>query len=199
MIPNKLDLNKLKLGKFPTIKQRRSGSGVTAVEFLIGIAALGVILLLTAPGISSMLQTHYLESTVSDLASCLTLAKSESERRHSTVRICPSSDGISCHQISDWNKGWLVFSDGNSDNIPQDIELIKAYGPPGKHILIKASGALSDFPAFTVAGLTSSQLLKSGEFTVCSRNSNASSRTKVVVNEAGEVNLVKNDGMNCNG
>ena len=172
---------------------------MTVVEFLIGIAALGVILLLTGPSISSMIQSHYLNRTVVDLASSLTLAKFEADRRHSTVRICPSSDGASCHHYSDWNRGWLVFSDGNSDGVPQAIELIRAYGSRGKNINIKASGALSDSPAFTVAGLTSSQLLKSGEFIVCSRNSEARSRSKVVVNNEGEVNIVKNDGMNCNG
>lgn len=172
---------------------------MSAVEFLIGVAVLGVVILLTAPGVSSLIQSHFLERTVIDLGSSLTLAKSEAERRHSTVRICPSSDGTSCHHSNDWNKGWLVFSDGNSDGKPQTIEVIRAYGAPGKNIHIVATSALSDFPAFTLAGLTSSQHLTSGEFVVCSRNSAASSRSKVVVSVAGEVNLVKNDGMICTG
>jgi type IV fimbrial biogenesis protein FimT len=192
-----LKFNKLKFNKLLTIYRRTPENGVSAVEFLIGVAALGVILLLSGPGISSMIQRHYLESTVAELASSLTLAKFEAEKRHSTVRICPSSDGTSCLQNNDWDKGWLLFSDGNFDGLPQDIELIRAYAPPRKNIRIKASGALSDSPAFTVAGLTSSQLLTSGEFTVCSWNSEASSRSKVVVNDEGEVNLVKSDGMNC--
>jgi type IV fimbrial biogenesis protein FimT len=192
-----LKFNKLKLSNFLSFYRRTPENGVSAVEFLIGVAALGVILLLSGPGISSMIQRHYLESTVAELASSLTLAKFEAEKRHSTVRICPSSDGTSCLQNNDWDKGWLLFSDGNFDGLPQDIELIRAYAPPRKNIRIKASGALSDFPAFTVAGLTSSQLLTSGEFTVCSWNSDASSRSKVVVNDEGEMNLVKSDGMNC--
>lgn len=194
-----MKLDQLKLIKLSTILQQRPHPGVTAIEFLIGVAALGVILLLTAPGISSMIQSHNLDNTVGELASCLTLAKSESERRHSTVRICPSSDGTSCHQSKDWNKGWLVFSDGNSDGFPQDIELIRAYGPPAKNIRITASGALADSPAFTVSGLTSSRLLTSGEFTVCNMNSETHSRSKVVVNDLGEVNLVKNDSIDCSG
>ena len=194
-----MKLYKLKHGNHPTIKRRKSERGLSAVEFLIGVAALGIIFLLAGPNISSMIQSHSLDSTVGELASSLVLAKSESERRHSTVRICPSSDGTSCHQKSDWNEGWLVFSDGNADGVPQAIELIRAYGPPGKNIRIKASGALSDSPAFTIAGLTSSQLLKSGEFTVCNRESEASSRSKVVVNNKGEVSLVENDRINCSG
>ena len=193
-----MKFNKLKLSNFLSFYRRTPENGVSAVEFLIGVAALGVILLLTGPSVSSMIQRHYLESTVGELASSLTLAKFEAEKRHSTVRICPSSDGTSCLQNNDWDKGWLLFSDGNFDGLPQDIELIRAYGPPRKNIRIKASGAFSDSPAFTVAGLTSSQLLTSGEFTVCSWNSEASSRSKVVVNDEGEVNMVKSDGMNCN-
>ncbi len=172
---------------------------MTVIEFLIGVAAIGVVLLLTVPDISSMIQSRSLDSTVSDLALSLTLAKTESERRRITVRICPSSDGISCYQSSNWNEGWLVYSDGNGDGIPQDIELVRAYGPPGDSIRIKASGAFSDSPAFTVAGLTSSQLLNSGEFAVCSSNSQASSQSKVVVNNDGEVSLIKNDGTSCRG
>jgi type IV fimbrial biogenesis protein FimT len=192
-----LKLNKSKFSKLLTINRRMPEWGLSAVEFLIGVAALGVILLLAGPSISSMIQRHYLDSTATELASSLALAKFEAEKRHGTVRICPSSDGASCHQYGDWNKGWLVFSDGNSDGIPQDIEIIRAYGPPHKNIRIKASGALSDSPAFTVAGLTSSQLLTSGEFAVCSWNSEAGSRSKVVVTDDGEVNLVKSDRMSC--
>jgi len=194
-----LKLNKLKLSKFPTIYRRNAERGVTAVEFLIGVAALGVILLLTAPSISSMVERHYLDSTISELASCMALAKAEAERRHSTVRICPSSDGASCYRNGDWSMGWLVYSDGNSDGIPQDVEIIQAYGSPGKNILIMASGALSDSPSFTVAGMTSSQLLKGGEFAVCSRDSTELPRSKVVVDEYGEVKLVKSDSMSCRG
>jgi len=95
--------------------------------------------------------------------------------------------------------GLLVYSDGNSDGIPQDIELIQAYGSPGKNIRIMASGALSDSPAFTVAGITSSQLFRSGEFAVCSKDSAASARSKVVVDEDGEINLVRNDSVSCSG
>jgi type IV fimbrial biogenesis protein FimT len=192
-----LKFKKLQFNKLLKIYRRTPEHGVSAVEFLIGVAALGVILLLTGPSVSSLIQRHYLESTVGELAASLSLAKFEAEKRHSTVRICPSSDGTSCLQNNDWDKGWLLFSDGNFDGLPQEIELIRAYGPPRKNIRIKASGALADSPAFTVAGLTSSQLLTSGEFAVCSWNSEAASRSKVVVSDEGEVNLVKSDGMNC--
>lgn len=192
-----MKLKQLKLSNYQTISTRKSVSGISAIEFLIGVAAVGVILLLTVPSVSTMIQSHYLNSTVSDLASSLKLAKNEAERRHSTVRLCPSSDGITCQQIGDWNNGWLLFSDGNEDGKPQEIELIQVHEPVGDMIRILASGALSDSPAFTLAGLTSKHNLKSGEFTVCSRDSDASPRSKIVVSLDGDISLVKNDKNNC--
>jgi len=182
----------------PAIIHRRSGNGMTVVEFLIGFTVIAVILLFTAPGVSFLLQNRYLENTAVDLASSLALAKSEAERRHSTVRLCPSSNGTSCRQDGDWNKGWLVFSDGNADGTPQEIERIRSYGPAGEKIRIRASGVLADAPAFTVAGITSNNQLNRGEFTVCLVDSGSSSR-KVIVEQDGWARLVKDDGANCPG
>lgn len=187
----------MKPSKIPSNHQPDSDRGVSAVEFLIIFAVLGLIVLLTGPRISAMIQQRSLDKTLGDLASSLTLAQSEAEKRHSTVRLCPSSDGTTCDQNGDWDNGWLVYSDGNSDLTPQDIEHIRAYQGPGKNIHIQASGALADSPAFTIAGLTSAQQLQTGEFKVCRTDSDTGARRKVIVNLDGETRLVKYDGQSC--
>lgn len=176
--------------------KRKSHTGVTVVELLIGFTVIAVIALIAAPGVSGLLQSHQIGNVASELARSMSLAKTESGKRHSTVRVCPSSDGISCRQDGDWNRGWLVFSDGNGDGSPQEFERIKAYDPPNEKIRIKSSGAITEVAAFTVAGLVKNNNSDKGEFTICHLHSRSQSK-KILVDSEGWVNLVKSDSKAC--
>ena len=166
--------------------------GLTVVELLIAFSVLAVIFLLTAPGVSGLVQEHYLKRTSSDLYVSLNLAKSEAAKRHSTVRICPSSDGISCRQDGDWNKGWLVFADGNVNALPEDIEIIQVFGPPGERVRVHAKGALAGTVSFTIAGLSGNEESDTGEFKVCNASSDSGFR-KITVNKEGWLTIIKAD------
>ena len=178
------------------IGKRKSHTGLTVVEFLIGFTVIAVIAMVTAPGVSGLLQSRQIGNAASELARGLSLAKTEADKRHSTVRVCPSSDGLSCRQDGDWNRGWLVFSDGNGDGSPQEFERIRAYDPPSEKIRIKPSGAITDVVAFTVAGLVKNNNSEKGEFTICHVNSRSNSK-KILVDSEGWVNLVKSDSRAC--
>jgi len=176
--------------------KRKSHTGLTVVEFLIGFTVIAVIALLTAPGVSGLLQGRQVGNAASELARGLSLAKTEADKRHSTVRVCPSSDGVSCRQDGDWNRGWLVFSDGNGDGSPQEFERIRAYDPPNEKIRIKSSGAITDMAAFTVAGLVKNNNSEKGGFTICHVDSRSKSK-KILVDSEGWVNLVRSDSKAC--
>lgn len=176
--------------------KRKSHTGLTVVEFLIGFTVIAVIALVTAPSLSGLLQGRQVGNAASELARGLSLAKTEADKRHSTVRVCPSSDGLSCRQDGDWNRGWLVFSDGNGDGSPQEFERIRAYDPPNEKIRIKSSGAITDVLAFTVAGLVKNNNSEKGEFIICHVDSRSKSK-KILVDSEGWVNLVKSDSKAC--
>ena len=176
--------------------KRKSHKGLTVVEFLIGFTVIAVIALVTAPSLSGLLQSHQIGTAATELARGLSLAKTEADKRHSTVRVCPSSDGMSCRQDGDWNRGWLVFSDGNGDGSPQEIERIRAYDPPNEKIRIKSSGAITDVVAFTVAGLVKNNNSEKGEFTICHVDSRSKSK-KIQVDSEGWVDLVRSDSKAC--
>jgi len=169
---------------------RRLQGGFTIVELLIGLTAIAVIFILAAPGFSNLLQQHYLKSTAGDLASTMNLASSEANRRHSTVRVCPSADGVSCRQDGDWNRGWLVFSDGNANGMPENIEIIQAFGSPNKKVRVQTQGAIGDVASFTIAGLSGNDNFTTGAFRVCHVESNSVSRT-VTVDQDGWVDVTE--------
>jgi type IV fimbrial biogenesis protein FimT len=163
---------------------------------LIGFTVIAVIALVTAPSLSGLLYGRQLGNAASELARGLSLAKTEADKRHSTVRVCPSSDGISCRQDGDWNRGWLVFSDGNGDGSPQEFERIRAYDPPNEKIRIMPSGAITDVVAFTVAGLVKNNNSEKGGFTICHVGSRSQSK-RILVDSEGWVNLVRSDNKAC--
>ena len=179
-----------------TASARLSQIGLTVVELLIAFSVLAVILLLTAPGISALVQDHYLKSAGSELYASLSLARNEAKRRHSTVRMCPSSDGKSCRGDGDWNKGWLVFSDGNANGVPDDIEMIQAFAAPSDKVRIYATGAVMDSASFTVAGLSGNEESDTGSFKVCLTGSDSGFR-KVTVDQDGWAEIIKVDA-SCN-
>ena len=166
--------------------------GLTVVELLIAFSVLAVIFLLTAPGVSGLVQEHYLKSTSNDLYVSLSLAKSEAVKRHSTIRICPSSDGISCRQDGDWNKGWLVFADDNVNALPEDIEIIQVFGPPGERVRIHAKGVLAGTVSFTIAGISGNEESDTGEIKVCKASSDSGFR-KITVDKEGWLTIIKAD------
>jgi type IV fimbrial biogenesis protein FimT len=171
---------------------RHLQGGLTLVELLIGLTAVAVILVLAVPGFSTLLQDHYLKSTAGDLAVSMNLASSEAARRHSTVRVCPSSDGVSCRQDGDWNSGWLVFSDGNANGTPENIEIIQAFESPNQKVRVEAQGATGDVVSFTVAGLSGNDGFTKSVFRVCHVESASVSRT-VTVNQDGWVDVTEGD------
>jgi type IV fimbrial biogenesis protein FimT len=171
---------------------RQLQSGLTLVELLIGLTAVAVIFVLASPGFSALLRNHHIESTAGELAITMNLASSEATRRYSTVRVCPSSDGVSCRQDGDWNRGWLVFSDGNANGVPEKIEIIKAFGSPNQKVRVRSQGAIVDVAIFTIAGLSGNDSFTEGAFRVCHVESTSVSRT-VSVNQDGWVDVAESD------
>ena len=171
-------------------------SGLTAIELLIALSVLAIIVLVAVPG-SNMLLGYYRLSTVStELVDSLYLARNEALQRASTVRVCPSDNGKNCRLDGDWSDGWLVYTDGNADGEVQDIELLKAFEAPEKHVHIIASGAGQKVAGFTAAGLVRDNGAASAEFILCSEDFISNPRA-IVVDADGWVSIAATDKRSC--
>jgi type IV fimbrial biogenesis protein FimT len=152
--------------------------GLTVVELLIILAAVAIVVMISVPSSTVVLEHYRLKAASSDLVSGLSLAKEEAQQRNSTVKVCPSSNGRFCRTDGNWNHGWLVFSDGNGDGTVQEFEFIKAFSAPSQRVKIVATGAVVGEAAFTLAGLMPANKAQAGELHVC--HEGLDSRAKVV-------------------
>jgi Tfp pilus assembly protein FimT len=158
----------MKLWKKEIFKSSLPNAGWTILEVLIGLTVLVVIFLVSAPGVNSLAQKYSLKKTSSNLLSSIELAQTEAARRRNIVTLCPSSDGNSCRTDGDWNRGWLLFIDGNANNKPEPVEILKSFDSPGQNVRVHVFGAFSSEASFDISGSVAGQDVhtESG-FTVC--------------------------------
>ena len=133
-------------------RHHRFTAGFTVLEVLILLTVIAIVILVSVPGSTMLLERYRLKSTSNDLSEGLNTAFIEAGRRSSTVRVCPSSNGRFCRRDADWNKGWLVFSDGNGDGLVQEFELLESFKPPHNSIRITARGAVESMASFRTGG-----------------------------------------------
>jgi Tfp pilus assembly protein FimT len=175
-------------------------AAMTAIEFLIIVAAIGLLLLVTVPGSSMLIERYHLNAASNDLARGLTLARTEAIQRGSTVRVCPSIDGRSCRAGGDWSHGWLVFTDGNADGVVQEIELIEAFDGPAREIKIVGNGPVQQGASFDLSGLVGEVEARrqsgGGEFLICYVGSHVSAKA-VMIDREGWVNVVPSGTSDC--
>lgn len=172
--------------------------GLTAIELLLTLTAIAIVILITVPVAPMLIDKFHLWSTSSDLLGRLELAREEAELRSSTVRICPSSNGLSCRRSGGWENGWLVFSDGNGNGSPQEIEVIHAFEAPHQSVKIIGTGAVQTMASFNSTGLVPDHGSNSGEFMICIRNAKREARALSIDREgwvqldSGNIETCKN-------
>ena len=166
--------------------------GITVLEVQIALTVIAIVILVSVPGSTMVLERQRLKSASGNLAQGLNTALIEAGRRSSIVRVCPSSNGRFCRRDGDWSKGWLVFSDGNGDGIVQEIELLETFDPPNENIRVTAKGAVQSQASFHTSGLVGNEESTTGQFDICHLGSNAPTRT-ILIDEEGWVRLKTNE------
>ena len=91
-------------------------SGFTMVELMITLVVIAILLAAAVPFLGDFTRNNRLVSQTNDFVSSMQLARSEAVKQGITTVICPSSNHTSCStSATDWQNGWLVFSDTNLD------------------------------------------------------------------------------------
>ncbi|KPJ92750.1 MAG: hypothetical protein AMJ53_08750 [Gammaproteobacteria bacterium SG8_11] len=90
--------------------------GFTLIELMVTIALAAIILTQAVPSFNALVQNNRLISQKNEFISTLNLARSEALKRGTRVTVCASTDQNTC-DTTDWEKGWIVFSDRDADNV----------------------------------------------------------------------------------
>jgi type IV fimbrial biogenesis protein FimT len=167
-----------------------TNSGFTLIELMVTIALAAIILTQAVPSFNALVQNNRLISQKNEFISTLNLARSEALKRGTRVTVCASSDKTTC-DTTDWEQGWIVFSDHDADNVldsgtgacldTEDCLIRVSNGiKDGNSLKAKKSGAaaLTGFIQYTPRGAVDS----AATFTFCDKRGDEYARATNINN-----------------
>lgn len=108
----------------------RNQQGITALELMVALAVVAILLSSAVPSFRDYLMNLRLKTAMDALQSDLNLARRHAISHNLHGIACPASGAGNCSETSDWQPGWIVFTDLNGDHQRQPGEpLLKRNGP----------------------------------------------------------------------
>lgn len=103
----------------------RQVTGFTLVELMVTVAVAAILLAVALPSFQGSLRSNRVATATNEALASLALARSEAIRNTRGAGVCASANGSSCG--ANWNSGWLVWSDADSDGAIDAGETIVRY------------------------------------------------------------------------
>ena len=145
----------------------RRQSGFTLIELMTAIAVTGLLLSMAVPALDLFVSNARQTSAINDFVSSMHIARSTAITTNTRVTLCPSANGVTCENI-DWDRGWIVFADLDSDQIVDLNETITSKTDGINNLSIE-SIEFANFLLYRPNGRVMNAAVNgsAGEFTVC--------------------------------
>lgn len=103
---------------------RAAATGFTLVELAITVVVLAVLIGISIPLFTGLINGSRLTGNANELVAALQIARTEAIRRNVRTTICQSADGLTCTNVSPW-RGWIIFADDDGDGAVDAGEIVR--------------------------------------------------------------------------
>ena len=178
-------------------------SGFTLIELMVTIAIAAILIAVAIPSFAPTIASNRLTANANELVTALNLARSEAVKRGVSVTIRKVDGNSSTNNGSvatwNWENGWDVFTDADSDgNYEAGDILIRTYAPLQSSYTLRGNN-FSNFIRF----ISSGQSNTNGSFVICNNSDGndvpeANTSRLIIVNTVGRVRMgldANNDGI----
>lgn len=96
----------------------RPGSGFTLIELLITMTVAGILAAIAVPAFNNFVQNDRQVGQANSLVGSFNYARAEAIKQNIAggITVCPSADGNSCANTTNWAGGWIVTTDPTGVN-----------------------------------------------------------------------------------
>ena len=113
------------------------------LELMVTIAVLGLLLGLTVPTFREFTRNNSVTTAQNDLVTALNVARSEALRRNRPVSVCASADGATCGDATNWNTGWIAFTDGGAAGTVDGTDAsLQSWQTSNANVLFASGGSI---------------------------------------------------------
>jgi type IV fimbrial biogenesis protein FimT len=98
--------------------------GFTLTEMLVVSAIVAILLSVAIPSYKYITTSYRMSAEINSLLGDLQFARAEALKEGNGVTTCVSTDGKTCTGGTNWQQGWIVFSDQNSDQQVDGTDLV---------------------------------------------------------------------------
>jgi len=175
--------------------------GFTLIELMVTIAIAAILSAVAIPSFTSTISRNRLTNSANELVTTLNLARSEAVKRAMSVTVRKVDGNSSTNRSAgaNWEDGWDVFTDADSDgNFEAGDVLIRTFGPLHSSYTLRGNN-FSNFIRFTASGQSNNK----GSFVICDNSDGnnvpeANTSRLIIVNAVGRVRMgidANNDGI----
>jgi type IV fimbrial biogenesis protein FimT len=143
----------------------------TLFELLVTLALLAILATIALPSFSTLAAKSRQTTEINALFHAFHQARKESIMRRRAVSLCPSPDGKTCAQSTDWSAGWLLFYDPAGTGPTGD-------GIVTRHAVSGSVRIVANRRLFTARGTR--KRATNGTFVFCDRRGRTSPKALVV-------------------
>lgn len=172
---------------------RRSGapSGYSLVELAVVVAIVGTLSAIALPSFARLLTETRVGDASSDLFSAVIQTRSEALKRRHRIILCPSDDQQDCADTVEWNRGWIMFEDGNDNGRREaDEPLLRIGETRPRQISISGDDSVGRYVSYVATGRTQQLMTgawQAGTLTVCSEGI----ARKIIINRVGRPRMAR--------
>ena len=167
---------------------KRRQQGLTALELLVTMAIVAILLAAGVPAFKNYGWNLRLKTAMDVLQTDLNLARGRAISHNIQTVICPAINSKDCSGLSDWQDGWIVFTDLNGDRHKQDGEPLLKYASAVEFLDISSSRSrsyLRFYPNGTAPGSNITILF-------CDQRG-AAHASKIAVSNSGRIRMETGD------
>lgn len=162
--------------------------GFTLVELIMAMAIAAIVLSLAVPSFQTYVNKNRKTTSVNDLVTALSLARSTAITRRERVTVCKSSDGATCNTgtgSGDWSQGWMMFTNPNNGNtiLNSGGALLRVHGALPGNISFSGNNNVVNRVSFSPQGLARGS---NGTITYCDTHG-ANGAVALVISIGGQV------------